>query len=316
MPQVSVIVLTYNADPAKLRATLCAAAAQKDVDVQIVITDDGSVSKDFGFLPEFFARYGFSDWKLVENPENRGIVQNCYAGISAATGEYVFLTSPGDCLFDPYVLRDFYRFAKDTGAQTAFGNAVFYTAADGNLRTTRTYGTPADPTLYDRHGSLKQAKTAFFGGCWVIGASYFRRRASMLAWLEQIADTSKYMEDTPTTALALMEGHKIFYYDRNTVWYEDGTGVSTGANEKWRKLLHQDALLSFRMLKQRYPKDPYVDFAYHNLAQDHRIKRIAYRLMAHPVLSVRIGQIRKRSKKPIVCTDENLQYLTALLKTK
>ena len=316
MPQVSVIVLTYNPDNRKLRQTLTAIAAQTDVSLEIIISDDGSARKDFSFLPDFMASLGVRDYTLLEHTENRGTVQSCRSAVAAATGEYVFLTSPGDYLFDPFALRDLYRFTKDSGVAITFGNAVFYAATEGTPRLTRPFGTPAVPTLYAPGASQSQIKTAFFGGNWIIGASYFRHRELMNTWLKKISDTAKYMEDTPPSAFALAEGHSICYYDRNVVWYEDGTGVSTGASEKWKKLLHQDALLSFRKLKQLYPKDPYVDLTCCNLAIDSRIKRILYKFALHPLLSVRIAMNRRKAKKAICCAEKDLQRLTNLLKTE
>lgn len=314
MPQVSIIVLTYNPDNRKLRQTLSMIAAQKDVSLEVIISDDGSSRKDYSFLPDFMAALGIRNYQLLDHKENRGTVQSCLRAVEAASGEYVFLTSPGDHLFDSYVLRDFYRFAQKNQAELCFGNAVFYTNDNGIPRTTRACGTPAAPQLFAPDSPW--AKSAFFCGNWVIGASYFRSRALARSCLEQLADTAKYMEDTPTTAFALAEGHSLCYFDRNVVWYEDGTGVSTGANEKWNKLLHQDALQSFAKLKRLYPKDPCVDLAYYNLAQSNRFKRIARRLLRHPILAVEAALFKKAKKKPVACTEADLQQLTKLLQTQ
>ena len=124
MPQVSIVVLTYNPNPEKLRKTLEAAVSQRGVSVEIIVSDDGSAKKDFGFLPEFFAQRGFADYKVIENPENKGTVYNCYSGVCAASGEYVFLTSPGDILFDENTMCRFYEFSAARNAQLCFGNAV------------------------------------------------------------------------------------------------------------------------------------------------------------------------------------------------
>ena len=316
MLQVSVIVLTYNPDKRKLLQTLSAAASQKDISFEIIISDDGSVKKDFSFLPEYMETLGVKNWSLLEHEQNRGTVQSCLSAVNASVGEYVFLTSPGDFLFDSYALRDFYRFAEENNASVCFGNTVFYCAQDDVPRTTRTYGNPAQPDFYAPDRSATVAKTNFFGGSWIIGASYFRRRACMLSCLQKISETAVYMEDTPTTAFALAEGERLCYYDRNIVWYEDGTGVSTGANEKWNKLLHKDVLKSFEKLKVQYPKDPYVDIAYRNISQENRLRRIAENLLRHPVIMTRIAVCRKAKKKPILCTQADMQRLSALLKTK
>ncbi|MBO7258403.1 MAG: glycosyltransferase family 2 protein, partial [Alphaproteobacteria bacterium] len=135
----AVVVLTYNPDPVKLRKTLEAAVRQRDVSVEIILSDDGSVKKDFSFLPEFFAQWNFTDYKVVENPQNRGTVYNCYAGVCASSGEYVFLTSPGDILFDDTTMSRFYRFAAQRQAQLCFGNAVRYALVEGQVQRTSLY---------------------------------------------------------------------------------------------------------------------------------------------------------------------------------
>lgn len=316
MPQVSVIVLTYNPDNRKLRQTLSAVAAQKGVSFEILISDDGSGRKDYSFLPEYMQALGAENYRLLEHKENRGTVESCLSAVKAATGRYVLLTSPGDYLFDEYVLRDLYDFACRHEAKLCFGNAVFYNADGGTPVLTKTFGSPAQPGFYAPDAPEEIAKLSFFGGNWVIGASYFRERELMLSCLEQIRGESKYTEDNPSTAFALAAGHRLFYCDRNMVWYEDGTGVSTGASEKWKKLLHEDALRSFRKLKGLYPKDPCVDIAWRNLSVRNRLLRILGRLLRHPVLSARLYRCKKAAGKPITCSPEDLSRLSRLLETQ
>lgn len=313
MTQVSVVVLTYNPDPVKLRQTLTAAARQTGVQTEIVISDDGSTQKDFSFLPGFMGSLSFENYRLLEHRENRGTVRSCLDAVSAATGEYVFLTSPGDLLYDDHTLEAMVRFSQDHSADLCFGNAVFYGPGENGPHLTREKGCPSAPQLYDPGASSATGRIAFFGGNWVIGASYFRKRALLLETLRQICDTSKYMEDTPTTAFALAAGHRLFHCNRNIVWYEDGTGVSTGNNDKWAKLLHQDALLSFQKLKGQYPKDPYVDITCRNLSQPDRKKRILGNLLRHPVLMSRLLLCKRAKAAPITCSQEALAHLKQLL---
>lgn len=312
MLQVSVIVLTYNPNNTRLRQTLSAIAAQRDVSFEIIISDDGSAKKDFAFLSEYMQMLGVQNYQLLEHQENRGTVNSCLHAVTAAKGEYVFLTSPGDFLFDPYVLRDFYRFATENHAPMCFGNAVFYCGENGLPKITRMYGSPASPQLFNPGSALD--KLAFFGGTWVIGASYFRSRALLLDCLNQICDTATYMEDTPTTAFALAKGETLSYFDRNIVWYEDGTGISTGASEAWKKRLHKDALQSFTKLKYQYPTDPYVDIAFSNLSESNKILRILKKFVRHPILSIRMICSKHTHKKEIMYTEADLQRLTQLLK--
>lgn len=314
MPQVSVILLTYNPDNRKLRQTIRTIAVQQEIDLELIISDDGSARKDFSFLADFVEQVGIRNYKLLAHAENRGTVQSCLSAVEAATGAYVFLTSPGDYLFDPLALRDLYRFARENDASLCFGNAVFYNAEVSSPKLTRTYGSPAAPQLY-APGS-NRGKIAFFSGQWIIGASYFRSRELALEAFRVIGQTAKFMEDTPSTAYALAKGERLCYCDRNLVWYEDGTGVSTGANEKWKKILHQDAYESFRLLKKLYPKDPYVDLTLRDLSQSSRLKRIVGKLLIHPILFVQATLCKKAAPKSIVCNAADLQRLEALLKTE
>ncbi len=313
MPQVSIIVLTYNPDTAKLRQTLTAAACQQEVDCEILISDDGSSRKDFSFLPAFMQQLGVVNWRLLDNSENLGTVKNCLNAVREAKGDYVFFTSPGDYLFDEFVIRDFHRFAKENNASLCFGDAVFYAATDGCPRITRKYGNPAQPQMYSPSVSASQMKTAFFGGTWVIGASYFRRRTLALTYLEKIANFSVYTEDSTSTAAALACGERLCYFARNVVWYEDGTGVSTSANQRWKKVLAQDLIQSFTQIKAEHPTDPYVDILYRNITETNRIKRIVGKILHHPILFVRIFLCKRAKKMPIVCTTDDLQRLTKLL---
>lgn len=314
MPQVSVIVLTYNPDNRKLRQTLSAIAAQKEIDYEILISDDGSARKDFSFLPEYMETLGVKSYRLLAHEENQGTVGSCFSAVREATGTYVFLTSPGDYLYDEFVLRDFYNFAQTHDTKIAFGNAVFYSSSEGTPTLTRTVGNPAQPEFYAPGSPQDKAKLSFFGGNWVIGASYFRERTLFLQLLEQIRTESKYTEDSPSTAFAMAAGHRLYYFDRNVVWYEDGTGVSTGVNEKWQKLLHQDALRCFTKLRALYPKDPYVDITFRNLSVPGRISRILGKLLHHPILMLQLTACKKAAPKPILCPPEDLERLSQLLK--
>ena len=308
---VSIIVLTYHADPVKLRQTLSAAAAQEGVETEILICDDGSPEKDFSFLPEFMESLSVKNYTLIENPENRGTVQNCLSGLRKARGKYVFLTSPGDLIFDSGTMRDFFRFAEENQAKLCFGNSVCYYCREDFPELTRETGLPANPRIYTR--GKKAGKTAFFGGDWVIGAAYFRETASALRYFEAIAGASKYTEDTPSTMYALAEGEELRYLDRNIVWYEDGSGISTGTNERWQRLLRQDLVESLRLLKKIFPRDPQVDLAYCNGVEENRKKRILYKIFRHPVLTLKIARGRKKSSR-ISCSREDLERLNMLLK--
>lgn len=313
MIQVSIIVATYNPDPCKLRATLNAAVKQREIEFEIIVTDDGSAQKDFSWLPDYFEINGIKQYSVIENPVNIGTVANILAGVRVAKGEYIFLTSPGDLLFDENVLRDFYAFAKDGNYKLCFGNAVFYSAEAQFPQITRKYGIPCRPQLY--LPTSPWGKLNFFCGDWVIGASYFRERESARIYLEEVGNICKYVEDTTSTAYAFANCMKLYYNDRNMVWYEDGTGVSTSKSEKWNGILLTDIKRAFYKLKKEFPQDPMVDIAYINLAADNRKKRIMKKLLKHPIAMIQFAILKMCSTtRPVEVGAGDLQRLQGLLK--
>ena len=314
MTQVSIIVATYNADPDKLRKTLEAAVAQRGVEVEIIITDDGSSRKDFDFLPAFFASHNFSRYQLLEHAVNRGTVYNCYDGVRAANGEYVFLTSPGDYLFDETTMQRFYEFARQRDCQICFGNAVRYAVADGKLVRTSLYGIPPSPEAYGPQSTVRGQKISFFGGNSIIGACYFRSRELTEKYLSQLLGVAVYMEDTPTTMMALLEGIRVDHLDSNIVFYEDGTGVSTGGNDKWNKLLRLDLSRSLEMLRAKYPNEPCLKILHNNISQTSQYKRIAYRFLRYPLISLSMLTERKlRKAKQVHCPPEDWERFASFL---
>ncbi len=310
MVQVSIIVLTYNASRVKLCQTLRSIAKQRGGSYEIIICDDGSARKDFSFLPDFFEEYGIQNYKLIENVVNQGTVRNCLSGIQAASGEYVFLTSPGDLLFDDSVIHDLYCFSKENEVELCFGNAVFYRNENGIVELTRTQGKPAIPQVYGLKVPVSIAKANYFNGNWVIGASCFRRREMALAYFTKIAETAVYMEDTTSTAFALVDGVRLCYYDRNMIWYEDGAGVSTTGDQRWREILQRDLVKSVEKLKKLHAEDAYVDVMYQNCKITNPYRRIIYKLCHHPgIMSlVMLSKLTMRRRK-LYCCQADLERL-------
>ena len=314
MPQVSIVIVTYNANSEKLCRTLHAAATQKEIDFEIIIADDGSAHKDFSFVEGFLRNRGIRAYQIIENPYNQGTVKNCISGVKAAKGEYVFLTSPGDFLYDEYVLRDFYSFAKEHDAKMCFGNPVFYSIEGTQPHLTKRECVPVDPLLYSPKSSLLQEKVSFLSNFWVIGASYFREREFALKYLEMVSHAVTYLEDCSTTAFALADGYKLYYNDRNIIWYEDGTGISTSANEKWAHLIAQDTENFLRKLIKMHPRDGFACVLHCNYLVTDRLKRIGYKLLRHPLILLYAKWVKKHVKTRYVqCSEADLEHLNYLL---
>ena len=47
-----------------------------------------------------------------------------------------------------------------------------------------------------------------------------------------------------------VEGIEFFHLDRNVVWYECASGISTGNSDKWGKILRDEEITMFRYVSE------------------------------------------------------------------
>ena len=253
---VSVIICTYNPQWKKLKSTLLSALEQKDIDFEIVVSDDGSKNNCFECIIDLFKEYKFTDYKLVDNEINKGTVENYYSALEAAEGLYSYVISPGDMLYDSNVIHKLYNFATKNKALICFGNVVYYNSDNNYIKVFHDIkNAPSRPWFFDSDLPVEKIKEYFFMGNQINGASFFRKTEVAIKYVDKIRGISKYVEDNTTTAIALADGVRVWHYNDFTAWYEYGTGVSTSKDEKWKKLLDDDFNKVNKMLLKEYPKD-------------------------------------------------------------
>lgn len=303
--QVSIIVLSYNPALSKLFRTLNAAIAQKEVDFEVVVCDDGSKENHFDEIKCFFEEKHFTDYVLVENKQNQGTVKNYLSGLKASSGKYTFATSPGDYIFDEYTIRDFYKFADQKESLICFGNAVYYYIEDEIPHITSQLNIPYRPKLFNEAKSKTDAEINFYFEGRILGAMFLRERNTAIKYVEMIEDYSKFVEDATSSAAALADGITIDYYDRNIVWYEYGTGVSTqGKESQWGKITDNDYHNTLIALKKIYPKDRIIKAAALVVTCKNKWLRRIIRIVKHPVISVKVLQHKKYPVRMTDKTDE------------
>lgn len=253
---VSVIICTYNPQWKKLKSTLLSALEQKNIDFEIVVADDGSKDNCFDWIIDLFKEYKFADYKLVDNKINKGTVENYYSALEVAEGFYSYVISPGDMFYDSSVIHKLYNFAIRNKALICFGNVVYYNADNNSIKVFYDIkNAPSRPWFFDSDLPVEKIKEYFFMGNQINGASFFRKTEVAIKYVGKIRGISKYVEDNTTTAIALVDGVRIWHFNDFTTWYEYGTGVSTSKDESWKKLLEDDFNKVNTMLLKEYPKD-------------------------------------------------------------
>jgi len=303
--EVSIIVLSYNPILSKLFQTLNAAISQREVEFEIVVCDDGSKEKYFDRVKKFFNDRNFQNYILVENEQNQGTVKNYLSGLRASNGKYTFATSPGDYIFDEYAMRDFYKFACEKNSRICFGNAVYYYIEDGKAHVTKQLNIPYRPEIFNKAENKADAEINFYFEGRILGAMFLRERNTAIKYVEMVAEYSKFVEDATSSAAALADGVNIDYFDRNIVWYEFGTGVSTqGEESPWAKLTDKDYHETLFALKNLYPKDRVISAAALVASCRNKWARRVLRIVKHPVISFKVLQHKKYPVRMTEKSDE------------
>ncbi len=236
--EVTVIMATYNPVWEKCMFTLDSVIGQKGVELELIIVDDGSADNLFGRFSEYFDSKAFTNYRLIEHSENQGTVINYYDGIAVAKGKYIKLISPGDALFCDSTLSEWIRSLKKSGLCWSFGNAVYYSFGENRPAVVRG---PAFPRLIDCYTANNEVKCR-----WnyvvledvALGAALLCETQVFLKYLKVFLGRIKYAEDVVLNAL-MYDCILPLFYDSNVVFYEYGSGVSTG-EKKWKDIIQID----------------------------------------------------------------------------
>ena len=241
---ISVIVLTYNPNLEDLCNTLKSIVVQKDINFEIVISDDGSSIFDEITIKKFFESNQFDNYCILRNENNQGTVINALEGVKRANAEYVKLISPGDCLYKCDVLYKIYSDLKETENGFLFGNAIYY-KKDNNNDKFEILGEKKHPIhfrLYEKDSVLyrilaKENYVILNDVC--LGAATAGNRQLFLEYLCKIEGKIKYGEDS-IYRLMMVDNIRYSYLNTPIIWYQYGTGVSTNKNSFWSIALNKD----------------------------------------------------------------------------
>lgn len=306
--KVTVLVVTYFPVWKKLKSTLLSIICQKNINFEIIISDDGSEEDYFYEAERFFAEHGFSDYKLVKNIKNLGTVNNYYSALCHAKGEYTYGISPGDMLYNEYTLSDLYAFSKEREISVCFGDAIYYNLQDDEVNIVKKrYYVPRRPWIYTDKVALDVMKYFFFYDNFILGATFFRRTDVAIKYIGKIKDSSRYVEDNTSTAFMLADGLRVIHFDKYVVWYEYGEGISTSSDNKGGKLLDADLNNSFEELRKQYPNDQVIN----TLLQSRHYSRFHQKL--YLLLNVPILFLKKIIIKFTPMSTKTLEYDESIL---
>lgn len=236
---VSVLVVNYNPDWKKLKFTLSSIIAQRGIDIEIVIADDGSENSRKKEIMDFFRNKKFANYKLVFNEKNNGTVHNVISGLKACNAKWVKGLGPGDALLGRECLKKWVEYCETKGLEWSFSDAVYYQKKENNIKVVSCKAHPIDIIPYLK-GDFSTCRWNYVvHGDIALGAAIICKTKVFLDYCFQIANKVLYAEDN-VWRLMMFDGIQAGYFPNNTILYEYGEGISTSGDSFWMQKIRRD----------------------------------------------------------------------------
>lgn len=238
MVEFSVIILSYHPEFAQLKSTIDSVLCQRDITCEILVCDDGSRENHFSRVEAYLKERQFSRYQLLGSEKNQGTVRNILKGLSKAQGAYAKLIGAGDLLYEARTLADIKGFMEENQAECCFGLMRGYRKSENGLEFPM-HSSPRDIEAYRRQDTAKIAHNLMLCEDWVSGAGIFAKTAYYKKYISMLEGKVLYCEDW-ASALSAVDHVFLKLYDRYVVWYEVGSGISTGQSSGFREKLLED----------------------------------------------------------------------------
>lgn len=239
MPKVSVCVLTYNPNKDELIETLKSIIAQEYMNLQIVVSDDGSTNPCFEEAEAVFSEFGFKNYVLIPAEQNQGTVRNVEKALQMSDGEYIKLISPGDRLFGKSILHDWVWQLMESGKSWSFSDVIYYMQEHGKAVACKRAAAPQFVKPYQKKLEESCRWNYVVLNDIAIGAATLCKKSLMLQYIRRIVGHVVYAEDH-IYRMMMFDNITAYYFSQNTILYECSGGVSTSSSEIWKKRILND----------------------------------------------------------------------------
>ena len=247
---ISVIVLSYNPNFRKIMQTIESIVNQKDINLELIIADDGSEKNYFKQIKNYLDGK-FENVIFVENKLNNGTVKNAISAIEKANSKYVKYISPGDYFVKDDILYRWVSFMNKTEAKWSFSDAVYYSECAIKKKIN---AHPIDIRPY-KYNNLSKCRWNYLAlgdlalGTVIIGETYVIDK-----YLRMIENSVIYADDN-IYRLMMFDNIVGAYYEEKTIYYEYGTGISTSSNKAWGKKISDDFIATNNIMYKKLDDD-------------------------------------------------------------
>lgn len=308
MPEISVIIVTYNADWQKLKMTINSVLMQKDVSYEVLFADDGSKKKWNKEISEYIQdRCSFT---FVDSINNVGTVSNILNALENAQGRYVKVISPGDCFFSDDSVKRWIEHMKSSKADLSFCNAVYYKHEGSAIEIVQEKSSPKNIYLYHETNNRRKLFVDYLlANDFILGASVLAERKVMSYYLTEMREKVKYAEDY-MIRLMIFDNRKIEHINDCLIWYEYGGGISTNGNNSWKKLLQRDFEATNSIIENRRTPSEKIQKKYqlYLIKKNEKIKKIVKVVLFPTTIFYRI-KMKHSYEKTFLADSDRLKKL-------
>ena len=274
---ISFVVLTYKPVFEKLKATLNSLISQKDINFQIVISDDGSADNKFNRVKKYFSDNNFYNYKLIDHKKNQGTVSNFYDALMECSASRVKLISPGDEIIGDNTIRKWIDSMVLSRRCWSFSKVSNYYCKDGKKVFVDTNHNPLDIAYYrnDKMSTARFNYIVFSDN--VNGASVICDKELYVKYVKKLIGQVIFCEDL-VYYLFMLDNICPYYFDCSAIAYECDSGISNSNNEEWNLRLKKDKDCIYRLLLESDSGDNVSKKILNILRYPHRMLDYKYAL--------------------------------------
>ncbi len=237
---ICVIVATYKPQIDRVIFTLESIISQVGVNLELIVSDDGSEDNLFEHIIKYLDEKKFSRYGLIYHDNNHGTVKNYLDAIAKSKSRYIKLLSPGDALLYSNTLCDWLNMLIKSEKTWSFAEAHYYRWND--FKDAELLKLPTHPQIVDCY-----VKNDIDRCVWnyvalddlILGATALCERDTFYNYLSEVRERVKYAEDFVYRKM-IYDGKHPMYYPQSVVFYEFGSGISTTKEKMWNNILLQD----------------------------------------------------------------------------
>jgi len=306
---MSVVVLCYEPDTQSLKNTLNSIIRQENCKYEIIIADDGSKKEYFSEIRQWLNDQNIKNVVFVKNEKNGGTVKNFISGLLVAQGKYVKDISPGDYLYSKDVLYSIVKYMDEYKSKVCFGNAVYYYEENGKLQL-KGKQNPVDLKPYKTNNKKIIKKNYIYFQDYILGACFAFERECILKYATLISPYVLYAEDISVICM-VYDGISVDYLEKDIIWYECGSGISTSGNSKWNNILRNEN----RLVYENYLNNEKEAYQFvHQMGVPSK-KTIIKKVMKKPSFLLFLVKLYFNERKTRKATKDDVANYEAIIKS-